>query len=277
MSASIPSPINPLYEFGSYRLDTAECRLQRMGESIPLPPKVSDLLVILVDNQGKIVDKDELMTRLWPDSFVEENNLAVNISLLRKTLSDGVDGQKYIETVPKRGYRFVASVLRPQNPPPNLILEREVTTSVVIEGETDNEPRLIGSHSTESLALPPRPTWSEQTKKKTVTVALTFATVLIVGSAFWFFFSTSNVPATLPYVKSIAVLPFKPLTAGSNDDSLGLGMADALITKLSNLDNITIRPTSAILKYGGQNQDSIAARPGTGCSGRYRRSHTTRW
>ena len=260
MSVSIPSPVNPLYEFGPFRLDAAECRLQRMGEPIPLPPKVFDLLVILVNNQGKIVDKDELMSQLWPDSFVEENNLAVNISLLRKSLADGADGQKYIETIPKRGYRFIAPVTRPQSLPPNLILEREFTTSVVIEDQTaDIEPRLIGSHSTESLALPALPSASERTKARTAMAVLAVATVLIVGAAVWFFFLRPGTLATLPNVKSIAVLPFKPLTVGTEDDSLGIGMADALITKLSNLDNITIRPTSAILKYDGQNQDSIAA------------------
>jgi DNA-binding winged helix-turn-helix (wHTH) protein/TolB-like protein len=260
MSVSIPSPVNPLYEFGPFRLDAAECRLQRMGEPIPLPPKVFDLLVILVSNQGKIVDKDELMSQLWPDSFVEENNLAVNISLLRKSLADGSDGQKYIETIPKRGYRFIAPVTRPQSLSPNLIVEREVTTSVVIEDQSEaTEPRLVGAHSTSVLTVPTLPSTPERAKSKLVLPSIIVAATLIVGATVWFFAFRSGSPATLPNVTSIAVLPFKPLTYGTEDNALGLGMADALITKLSNLDNITIRPTSAILKYDGQNQDSIAA------------------
>ena len=261
MSISIPSAGKPLYEFGSFLLDAAECRLLREGESIPLPPKVFDLLVILVDNNGRIIEKEDLMNRLWPDSFVEENNLTVNISLLRKTLGDGLDGKKYIETIPKRGYRFVADVrnLRPRSP--NLIVEREITTSVVIEDQIEpvnktDQPILVGSRSTDSWQVTPVPAVRLSTKTKTVGVV---AALIVVGASLAFFYLRANAPATLANVRSMAVLPFRPLNVSYEDNSLGLGMADALITKLSNLDNLTIRPTSAILKFDGQSQDPIAA------------------
>src|SRR5215468_10580329 len=97
-----------IYEFGPFRLDVAERLLLRDGEVVPLQPKVFDLLLALVERHGRLVEKEELMTAVWPDTFVEEANIASNISILRKTLSE--NGERLIETVPKRGYRFVAEV-----------------------------------------------------------------------------------------------------------------------------------------------------------------------
>src|SRR5262249_29717000 len=97
-----------IYEFGPYRLDAAERLLWRNGEPVPLQPKVFDLLLALVERHGRLVEKEELMNVVWPDTFVEEANLASNISIVRKTL--GENGQQFIETVPKRGYRFIDDV-----------------------------------------------------------------------------------------------------------------------------------------------------------------------
>ena len=100
-----------IYEFGPFRLECAERRLLRNGTSVILTPKVLDLLIVLVEHRGHLVSKDELLRRLWPDSFVEEANLSVNISTLRRALGDQSHGHgKYIETIPRVGYRFVASV-----------------------------------------------------------------------------------------------------------------------------------------------------------------------
>ena len=99
------------YRFGPFQLDPSECVLTLDGKSVPLAPKAFEALVILVENAGHLVDKDDLMKRLWPDSFVEEGNVAKHVSLLRKVLSEATDGQEYIETVPKRGYRFVENVI----------------------------------------------------------------------------------------------------------------------------------------------------------------------
>src|SRR5262245_27088193 len=99
-----------LYEFGPFRLDADERLLMRDGRMTPLPPKVFDTLLVLVENSGRVVSKDELMQSLWPDTFVEESNLTQNISQLRRALGDGAGDAQYIETIPKRGYRFVAGV-----------------------------------------------------------------------------------------------------------------------------------------------------------------------
>src|SRR5262245_59548930 len=101
---------NHLYEFSPFRLDAQERLLQRDGATISLTPKAFDLLLAMVERHGRLVDKEELFKTVWPDSIVEESNLSSNIALIRKALSDGENGQKFIETVPKRGYRFVAEV-----------------------------------------------------------------------------------------------------------------------------------------------------------------------
>src|SRR5258706_16429284 len=102
----MPGQNNHFYEFGDFRLDPRERRLLNKGEPVPLPPKVYDTLLVLVENGGHTIEKDELMKAVWPDIFVEEANLTVNISALRKALGEGVPDRRYIETVPRRGYRF---------------------------------------------------------------------------------------------------------------------------------------------------------------------------
>src|SRR5918994_3720898 len=99
------------YLFGPFVVDTREGLLLREGQPVPLTPKAFETLLALVEQSGHCVGKEELMRRVWPDSFVEENNLSQNISQLRRALqADGADAAVYIETVPRRGYRFNAPV-----------------------------------------------------------------------------------------------------------------------------------------------------------------------
>src|SRR6267378_5126297 len=129
-----------IYEFGTFRLDTEERLLLSNGETVPLTPKVFDTLVVLVQKSGHVVGKDELMSEVWADSFVEESNLTQNISVLRKVLGEERGGRSYIETVSKRGYRFVASV-------------REVRSDNDPATETHGGPRVIFRESAEDDVL----------------------------------------------------------------------------------------------------------------------------
>jgi TolB-like protein/Flp pilus assembly protein TadD len=187
------------YEFGPFRLDAAERRLLRNGEPVGLAPKVFDTLLAMIESSGLLVEKDELMARLWPDTFVEEATLARNISDLRKVLGESSGEARYIETVPKSGYRFLAEVRLVHSPDSTIIVERRTRSRVVVEEELE------------------------------------------------------------PGVRSIAVLPFKSLNANDADDYLALGLADALITRLSNIRQIAVRPTSAVMKYVGTRHDPAAA------------------
>src|SRR5947209_10403017 len=99
-----------IYEFGEFRLNLAQQTLTRNGEPLTMTPKAYDLLLFLVQNRGRVLEKDELMKALWPESFVEENNLSQNIFVLRRILGDDRNGNCFIQTIPRRGYKFVAPV-----------------------------------------------------------------------------------------------------------------------------------------------------------------------
>ena len=110
LSAGSQAEGTPIHEFGPFRLDPRERLLTRDGQPVALTPKALDLLVYLVERPGRLVEKQALMAALWPDAVVEEANLAYTVSALRKALGDGHDGEQIIQTVPTRGYRFVAPV-----------------------------------------------------------------------------------------------------------------------------------------------------------------------
>ena len=122
-----------LYEFGEFRLDTAEHLLLRNEKPVLLPPKAFDLLVVLVQNGGHLIDKERLMHELWPNAFVEDVNLSVNISVLRKALGEREPGNGFIETVPKRGYRFIAQVTELDRNNDDLIVHSRIRARVVTE------------------------------------------------------------------------------------------------------------------------------------------------
>ena len=103
-------PTSPLYEFGPFRLDVAKRLLLREGQPVALTQRLFETLLALVENSGRVIAKDELMSRLWPDTAVEEANLTVNISALRKILGETAGEHRYIATIPGRGYQFVAHV-----------------------------------------------------------------------------------------------------------------------------------------------------------------------
>src|SRR5882672_8166452 len=130
------------YVFGLFRIDVTERVLFNERDTVPLTPKAFDLLLFLVENSGHVLDKEELMKQVWPDSFVEENNLAQNISTLRKVL--GAGGAKLIETVPKRGYRFSADVSETQDEPEEFVVSEQTRSRIVIDEEIDEaEPPAV--------------------------------------------------------------------------------------------------------------------------------------
>lgn len=258
-------PVIHFYEFGPFRLAPADRLLLRDDQPVSLAPKLFDILVVLVERQGRMLAKDELMQAVWPDAFVEEGNLTRNVSTLRKALGEGENDQHYIETVPKHGYRFVAEVREFGNGDTELEVRQRIRASVVVEeeeGEKDRgreretERRGEGSEKRFAESLPLSPSlflhWPMLT-------AGALVIVLVVSVGYWRRSSRAKPASPVAAVKSIAVLPFKPLTPYEGDNYLGLGMADTLITKLSSLRPLVVRPTSAVLKYAAPSQDPLAA------------------
>ncbi len=148
------------YVFGVFRIDVTDRVLLGEKGPVPLTPKAFDLLLFLVENSGRLLDKEELMKEVWPDSFVEENNLAQNISTLRKVLG-GAGGGKFIETVPKRGYRFRAEVSETGDEAEELMLSERTRSRIIINEDFDQEalkaPAVVDLLPISTSELPPAP------------------------------------------------------------------------------------------------------------------------
>ena len=123
------------YDFGTFRVDADERLLLRDGQVVPLTAKVFDILLILVRHRGHLLEKERLMSEVWPESYVEEGNLTRNISTLRKALGEKPDEHRFIETFPRRGYRFVAEVQEFGDEDGGLVLREETRTRVLVEEE----------------------------------------------------------------------------------------------------------------------------------------------
>lgn len=270
---SVNSLGKSIYEFGSFRLDPAEHVLLRDGEPVPLRPKEFAVLLALVGNHRHVLTKDELLEAVWPGQFIEEGNLNRQISTLRRVLGDTSDEPQYVQTVPKVGYRFVANVREIVHPSAG-IAEREFrdqSSDVVIERRTvarivteeDDDARDIRELAPVSEPAALLTTGKKERRiNRTQRFALGITGILLVTLTLavtypWSSRQSDRSNAALA-VRSLAVLPFKPIGA-EEDEYLGLGMADALITKLSNIREVNVRPTSAVRKYGGQDQDPVAA------------------
>src|SRR6185369_17600096 len=128
-------PDNHLYEFGPFVLDARSRILLREGVTVRLTPKAFETLLVLVQHGVQVVDKEQLLKEVWPDTFVEEGSLSRNIHELRKALGDDTAQPSYIETIPKRGYRFLA-------PLTVSVLDPGQTASAVVAGETTIVKRL---------------------------------------------------------------------------------------------------------------------------------------
>lgn len=221
-----------VYAFGPYVLDRPRRLLLRDGAAVPLTPKAFDLLSLLVENGGRIVSKETLMSALWPDTAVEESNLTFQISTLRKALSDG----RYVVTIPGRGYQFAGAVQVLSDP-----LAPGETETIVEDGRrmtiTVSERRTVWPYAAPAIAA---------------------AVVIVVAAVTLFLMKRSQHPTTSG-VRSIAVLPFRPLVTSQRDESLELGMADTLITRLSHIPGVIVSPTSAVRRYSKLDQDPLAA------------------
>ena len=227
---------NTIYEFGDYRLDPAERLLLRGGEAVNLPPKAFDTLVFLVKNGGHLVRREDFIQAVWTDSFVEEANLTVHISTLRKTLNIG-GADEFIETVKRGGYRFVAPV-------------REIATDALIIEKTTHS-QIIIEEEIEDGAAEYKKQLSAPVRRRYVPILIASCVALAIGTAWWIFVRQPNsvMPSNKFQVRSLGVLPLKNLSKENADESLNIGLTDALITKLGNIRGLAVRPTSAVLPF----------------------------
>jgi len=146
------------YIFDGFRVDASERLLFKDSREIALTPKVFDTLLVLLENSSHVLTKKELMEQVWPDSFVEENNLAQNISILRKALGEGKEGEAYIQTVPKRGYRFVADVKTTGGDEETMIVRERTRARIVVERDDEDDTREFTALLPGSRAIDVAPT-----------------------------------------------------------------------------------------------------------------------
>ncbi len=225
-----------IYRFDEFELDAEDRRLVRGEKPVALSARAFDLLHTLLENNGRLVGKEELFASVWHGQIVEESNLTVHISQIRKALGENKNGPRYIETVPGYGYRFVGEV---QDADDDLVIETHTISRLTIEEE-----------AVEQIPLPGAVKWKW----------LAAAAVAVLGAAagiwFWQGSSTPYSAATGPAaVHSIAVLPFQVLDGETQSDGLELGLTESLINRLSGLKNVSVRPIAAVKKYAREGRD----------------------
>ena len=213
------------YKFGGFRLDASDRLLYRDGELVPLPPKVIDTLLILIASRGEVLPKDEMMKRIWPDTFVEEGTLAQYIFLLRKALGSS---SGWIENHPRRGYRFTAPVEECNS---DLQIDESSRDRTSIAEALKSQPRF--------RRFPP------------IAAALLIAGVVVTTALV----STRIREKASTPVDSVAVLPFRTIS-DSGEDYRADGITDALITKLANLKRLKVVSYSRVRQFKGASMEA---------------------
>lgn len=217
----MPGENNKQFSFDDVVVDCEDFRVQKAGEVIALTPRAFDVLVVLMSHPGRLVEKSELFDRVWKDTHVTDNALTKVVKEIRHALSDDANAPQYIETVPKHGYRFIGRLNSGHN-------QQQIRASVAL-----TKSRIFSSVTTLALL--------------SISISV-FAGLLL--------FSQKPVDRQ---IRSIAVLPLKPLNLDSRDESLEVGMAETLITRLSNLQQVLVRPLGAVRKYTDPQQDPVKA------------------
>lgn len=219
------------YEFGQFTLVPSEKRLLSDREVLPLAPKLFDTLLLLVENRGRLIQKEELLKALWPNTVVEEQALAHNVSQLRKVLGDPAEDPRFIETVPKRGYRFIAPV-----------------RAVVQPAPLDASPAVSG-------VMPPpgrRLWWS-----RPVVLAMPVAVLLLVGGTVAYLYlpgAGQRAAGASPAIHSLAVLPLENLSGDKEQEYFADGMTDALTTDLAQIGSLRIISRTSAMHFKGSKE-----------------------
>jgi TolB-like protein/DNA-binding winged helix-turn-helix (wHTH) protein/tetratricopeptide (TPR) repeat protein len=245
--------VKHLYEFGPFQLDPGERLLLRASERLDLPPRVFDVLVVLVENQGRLLEKNELMDRVWPGTAIEENNLTQAVYQLRKILHDGEgeNGARYIETVSKRGYRFLAAVRETDGAPAG----DHAGSGAGQAGEKDlagTDPLVRPAERSEAQTPNTVPA-SDQPRavaqrSRAWRWIVGLAILLLVAAVAWrVAVSHSNSDRTP--IRSIAVLPLQNLSNDQSQEYFADGMTDELITQLAHISELKVVSHTSVMQY----------------------------
>jgi DNA-binding winged helix-turn-helix (wHTH) protein/TolB-like protein len=240
MNTTSPSTIReirPTYIFDQFHLDLQSERLLLDGEPIILQRKAFETLTLLVKNSGRVITKEEFLQELWPDSFVEEGSLTVNISVLRKALGEGQDGRKFIETIPRRGYRFISPVRE---------LSELNTTPL-----SDSDLIASGTTGRESASVPP------QSSRKIFGIIILIIVLgfLLMIHGRWIATQIGAIHSPGKTPRRMAVLPLINLRPDSENEYLSFSLADAITSGLGNIRDLSVQASSSVHKYSNRSPD----------------------
>ena len=225
--------------FQSFRLDTANQCLWRGRERVPIPPKAYDVLRYLVENPGRLVTQDELLEAVWPETYVNPEILRKYILDIRKTLGDRPDKPVFIETVTKRGYRFIAPVIEE-----SAVEEPKLARSG--EGEDGHKGSVATSEQQE-------PSVRNYFRKLAIITVLAAVAAGVTAGRFWFAHNKASHRSS--NATSVAVLPFANLSAGKDQEYFSDGLAEELITDLTQIPGLKVVARSSAFQFKGKNED----------------------
>src|SRR5882762_2398159 len=225
--------------FQSFRLDTANQCLWRGRERVPIPPKAYDVLRYLVENPGRLVTQDELLEAVWPETYVNPEILRKYILDIRKTLGDRPDKPVFIETVTKRGYRFIAPVIEE-----SAVEEPKLARSG--EGEDGHKGSVATSEQQE-------PSVRNYFRKLAIITVLAAVAAGVIAGRFWFAHNKASHRSS--NATSVAVLPFANLSAGKDQEYFSDGLAEELITDLTQIPGLKVVARSSAFQFKGKNED----------------------
>jgi DNA-binding winged helix-turn-helix (wHTH) protein/TolB-like protein/tetratricopeptide (TPR) repeat protein len=239
-------------EFEGFRVDAQRRRLLAAdGTAVALTPKAFDTLLYLLQRPGEVVEKDSLLAAVWPGVVVEDNNLSQAVSALRKALGDDPETPRFIQTVPRRGFRFVAQV-RPVAADSDVARRAEAIAATAAPPSPAPLPAAAGVAMAAPAMLP-------APRRRILALGGAAAALLAAGVGVWWLARPRDAaPLTQP-LQSLAVLPFKPLVQEQRDEVLEVGMADSLIARLSTVPGLVVRSIGSASRYGGPMQDPLAA------------------
>ena len=226
----------------SIQLNVSSCA----GTDVSLTPKAFDTLLCLVRNQGRLVTKDELLRQVWPDTFVEEINLAVNISTIRKALGESAKESRFIVTVPGHGYRFVANLHNPYKNG-NGKWPDIGENSPAHEASEDHEIRSEFGDTPVDISAKRRPL--------RLAVLATLTLLIAATSVSYFLLRGKSTKASTPGDASIAVLPFADLSPGQDQGYFTDGLADELINDLAQVPRLKVVARSSAFEFRNRNED----------------------